>query len=216
MELFPGPLPDLSWNDIITRLIEANELTEFEAAVKILVTSGRRSAEGNSVIVTVEKYEHRLANKARKGFSLAVYPFPRQSPLSMHKTLNYLYYHLTSKWADQQGADESIILDPDHSVSETNTGNLIFIKDKTVILPASKNYLPGVMLNAAIDFLTEQGYSVEERKIKETDLNSFDEIIITNSLIGAVPAISVGSQKIKKSPRIYKKINKVFGFDWFS
>ena len=58
------------------------------------------------------------------GLKLATYPHPRMTPLADHKTLNYLYYYQAGVWAREQGADEAVILNPDGTISETNTANI--------------------------------------------------------------------------------------------
>jgi para-aminobenzoate synthetase component 1 len=40
------------------------------------------------------------------------------------------------------------------------------------------------------------------------DLFGFDEIMITNSLIGAVPVLSIDGKKLPKPSDLWKQINK--------
>ena len=68
----------------------------------------------------------------------------RTTPLADHKSLNYHYYLLAARFAEQNRADEALILNPDGSVSETNTCNLMAVNKKTVMLPLSPHVLPGV------------------------------------------------------------------------
>ena len=46
----------------------------------------------------------------------------------------YLYYDLARKFAQRHAADEAIILNPDHTISKTNTASIFAIKDKVVIV----------------------------------------------------------------------------------
>ncbi|MCD6397040.1 MAG: aminotransferase class IV, partial [Spirochaetaceae bacterium] len=45
--------------------------------------------------------------------------------------MNYLFYLKAGEWAKSNGFDEAVILNADGSVSETNTGNIIIVEDKT-------------------------------------------------------------------------------------
>ncbi len=184
--------------------------------MKIIITAGSRSTApyDHSIIVTAGDYQHRLKKSGRNGFNLVTYPEPRQTPLANHKTLNYMYLHLAGKWASEKGADEAIITNPDVSISETNTGNLIFIKGKTAIIPKSSFYLRGIMQNAVIEFLNGSNYSIKEQKIEVTDLFSYDEILVTNSLLGAVPVLSIDGKKLNTSPKLYEIINNKYKIWW--
>ena len=71
------------------------------------------------------------------GLCLGTYPHPRQTPLAAHKTLNYLYYLQAGQWSRQNGFHEALILNPDGTVSETNTANLLLIFGREVIRPQS-------------------------------------------------------------------------------
>jgi para-aminobenzoate synthetase component 1 len=144
-----------------------------------------------------------------KGLHLAVYPHPRQTPLADHKTLNYLYYFLAGKWAKARDADEALILNPDHTVSETHTANMLLIKNNTVTKPASLHVLPGIMDMEVCKLFTDWGFIIESKKLMIEDMFGFDEIMITNSLIGAVPVLSIDGKKLPKPSDLWKKINKI-------
>ena len=95
--------------------------------------------------MTARRYTHRLAALGAPGLKLATYPHRRLSPLADYKTLNYLYYHQAGAWARAQGADEAVVLNPDGTISETHTANILVVSGKTVTRPRSSHVLPGVM-----------------------------------------------------------------------
>jgi para-aminobenzoate synthetase component 1 len=208
--LFAEEPPDVTWDEIINQVIVQNKLRHETAAVKIIATRGNRESPpfNHTLLVTARPYTHRLAAKKVKGLNLAVYPHPRQTPLADHKTLNYLYYFLAGKWAMGQNADEALILNPDHSVSETNTANILLIKNHTVTKPVSLHVLPGIMDTVVCEFLGKRGFTIESKKVFLKDLYSFDEIMITNSLIGAVPVLTIDGKKLPEPSDLWKQINK--------
>ena len=176
----------------------------------MVATRGDREAPpfNNVLLVTARPYTHRLAEKNVKGLNLAVYPHPRQTPLANHKTLNYLYYFLAGKWAKEQGADEAMILNPNNTVSETNTANILLVKDNFVIKPVSPHVLPGIMEMVVCKLLVGWGFKIESKRILMKDLFAFDEIMITNSLIGAVPVLSIDGEKLPEPSDLWQRINK--------
>ncbi len=208
--LFAEEPPDLTWHDIINQVVEKNGLRNTIAAVKIMVTRGDRQDPpyNHALVVTARPYTHRLTDKQEPGLNLATYPHARQTPLADHKTLNYLYYFLAGRWAMAQNADEALILNPDNTVSETNTANILLIKDKTVIRPASLHVLPGIMETVVCKLLSVWDYKVEQRIVKPEDLFTADEIMVTNALIGAVPVLSLDDHKLPQPSNLWQKINK--------
>ncbi len=212
-KLFYHEPPDLTWDDIISQVIFENRLQDKTAAVKILAAKGERDVPpyNNTLLVTARPYTHRLAEKKKpdnNGLNLAIYPEPRQTPLADHKTLNYLYYLLAGKWAKSNSADEAVILNPDGTVSETNTANILLMKGKTVILPDSLSVLPGIMERQVCKILENREFGMEKKKVQPDDLFSADQVVITNSLIGVVPVLSIDGREMPEPFDIWDEINR--------
>jgi para-aminobenzoate synthetase component 1 len=208
-ELMPSPAPDLSWETIIAQVIEANGLGDRCAAVKLLATRGSRTAPpwDHTLLVTARPYTHRLAGKSQPGLALGTYPHPRQTPLADHKTLNYLYYLRAGQWAQTRGYDEALILNPDGTVSETNTANLLLVQGREVIRPASAAVLPGVMAGAACRLLEDWGYTIVLRPVRPEELLAADQLLAANALMGAVPVIGVDGRPRLAGDDLWRRIN---------
>ena len=209
-QLFSQHPPDLTWDEIVHQVVARNNLLNQTAAVKMIATKGNRETPpyNHTLIVIARPYVHRLTDKKEPGLNLAVYPHPRQTPLADHKTLNYLYYYLAGKWAQEQNADEALILNPDRSVSETNTANILLVKNKAVIRPTSQHVLPGIMEQVVCKLLAGWGYRIEEKPVHLEDLFAADKVLITNALMGAVPALSLDGQTLPTTSNLWQKINK--------
>jgi para-aminobenzoate synthetase component 1 len=165
-----------------------------------------------SLVVTARAYTHRLAGKKPPGLCLLTYPKPRRFPLADFKTLNYLYYLTAGRWARARGADEALILNPDGSASETDTTNLLVITGQQVVRPVSDHVLPGVMQQAACALLSSWGYGVVNRTQMPVDLTVADGVIATNSLMGAVPVVSLDGARMHPLIEVCDRINlQVFG-----
>ncbi len=208
--LMPAPVPDLTWRAVIDQVLAANGLNKKCAAVKILATRGSRTAPpwDHGLLVCARPYTHRLAQTKVPGLALATYPQARQTPLAAHKTLNYLYYYLSGQWARQNGADEALILNPDGSVSETNTANLLLISGRRVLRPQSEAVLPGVMAEAVCRQLTAWEYCIEPRIVQPADLLEADQLLATNGLMGAVPVIAVDGCQRPDGGDLWQRLNE--------
>ena len=208
-DLMPGVPPDLSWETIIDQVLTHNELTQTTAAIKIIAACGNRKNPpwDHTLVVTARFYTHRLDALESTGINLATYPEVRQTPLANHKTLNYLYYLLAGRWAQSRGAHEALILNPDGTISETNTANILVIRDDTVLRPTSPHVLTGVMTQAACRQLQSWGYQITPAKLRPTDLFNYDEVLLTNALMGAVPVLSLDGQDLPLVSDLWQRIN---------
>ncbi len=193
-EFFPGEPPDLSWNEIIGQVLEANGLKHAVAAVKVIAAKGDRNIPpyNHTLLVQARSYTHRLTEKKTNGLKLLTYPHPRQSPLADYKSLNYLYYIRAREWALEHGADEALILNPDGSISESNSANILLIMgDHTVIVPASAHVLPGIMEREVCGWFTRKGWQVLRKSVTPDGILKANQVLLTNSLMGTVPVLSL-------------------------
>jgi para-aminobenzoate synthetase component I len=209
--LFEHPFPDLTWDEIIRQVISANGLQNLTASVKIMATYGEKDTFPNNhgLFVTARPYTDRLYGRTEIVIRLGIYPEPRSTYLADHKTLNYLHCFIAGRWAKQNGFDEAVILNPDKSLSETNTANILILRDRKIIRPFSDHVLKGVMEKHVCAFLQDNGYLIETARVAMEDILSSDMIIITNSLIGALPVSYIGDMKLVSSSILCERINRL-------
>ncbi|HOX50479.1 MAG TPA: aminodeoxychorismate synthase component I [Fibrobacteria bacterium] len=195
---FASPFPDITWKDVIDLVLEKNGLSGTVAAVKLSASAGKPGSleRGIRLMVTARPYIHRLAASGREGLRLATWPQARQSPLSDHKTMNYMLSRLAADWAKEHGADEAILLNADGTVSETNTANILCKMDGKFRVPVSEHALPGTMLGAVLDHLAAQGVPVEHRRISSDELKQAESVYLTNALMGVVPVTEIDGTAI--------------------
>ncbi len=209
--LFDTPVADVHWEQIIQQVLAANDLQSGVAAVKILATGGTRDTPpyDHGLMVSARPYRHRLTGKKPAGQYLGIYPEPRQSPLAGHKTLSYAYYLLAGRWARAKGWDEAVILNPDGTVSETHSANILVLRGADVLKPVSPHVLPGVMEQAVCSDLGHRGYRIRKVCLRPEDLYAADQILLTNSLMGAVPVLAVDGVKLPQPPEhLWQDLNR--------
>jgi para-aminobenzoate synthetase component 1 len=207
--LMPDDPPDVTWEAVFAQVLEANDLQDRCAAIKLLATRGCRSAPpwDHALVVTARPYVHRLHALNIGGLLLGTYPHPRQSPLAGHKTLNYLYYLLAGQWAQQNGFHEALILNPDGTVSETNTANVLIVIGREIIRPLSPAVLPGVMAEAACRRLDQWGYTINRRAVRPEMLHAADQVLATNALMGAVPVAALDRSPLPSGDHLWQRLN---------
>jgi para-aminobenzoate synthetase component 1 len=189
--------------------VAANHLLDQPAMVRILATRGSRDTApwDHSLTVTAERYVHRLEATGAAGLRLATYPDPRQTPLAAHKTLSYVYYMQAGQWAKERGFDESLILNPDGTVSEGNSTGLLLIVGQRVIRPESLAALPSVMAAAVCRQLAAWGYAIEVAPVQPEDLLRADLVVATSGTMGAVPVIALDDRERPVGPDLWVRVN---------
>ncbi len=93
-------------------------------------------------------------------------------------------------------------------MSETNTANVCCVFGDTACFPISEHALPGTMAAEVRRLLREWGFTVEDRRLTVEDLLAADQVFLTNSVMGAVPAVSVHEAKLRYDSALCDKINR--------
>ncbi len=210
--LFGGLPPDITWEHVIKLLIRENNFKEKVCAVK-LVASRDEQINGKQAFLAAfaRPYIHRLDLSCKSGLDLVTFPFPRSTPMADHKTLNYLFYERAGEYARAHKGDEALILNPDSTVSETNTCNLFVINKNEIILPVSDHVLPGVTLNAVISGLEKKNFTILRKQLTVRELFSHSNILMTNALMGAVRVLHIDGEKIHHDRGVCGKVNRILG-----
>ncbi|MBF0203621.1 MAG: chorismate-binding protein, partial [Desulfamplus sp.] len=225
--LFNEKIPEISWQNIIDKLIFLNGLEQKTAAVKLIIARGERGADWEQIpsvdgqtdffALFARPYIHRLEIKNKRlcpnlvvpnndnvhlhgnfndGLALITFPEKRYTPLAAHKSLNYLYYYFAAFYAKKNHCDEALVLNANGTVSETNSGSLISVMERKVIIPESDYVLPSVTLNAALGLFSNAGYEILRKKIVPEEFCSMQNIMVLNALMGAVKVLSIDGKTI--------------------
>lgn len=192
------------WDRHLERLRRAGDflgmaIPEQEISAKTLeilqdssVKEGRKvlkiTVSPQNLLVTLRDNTYTEADYAR-GFTTAISAVRRNetSPFVYHKTLNYGDCLFEKRRWKAMGVDEPVFLNTKGLLCEGAVSNLFFGKDGRLFTPpVDCGLLPGVM-RAHICGLVP----VEERIILPEEIPSFDEMFLTNSLLGVMPVKSL-------------------------
>jgi len=83
----------------------------------------------------------------------------------------------------------------------------MLIKDRSVTIPVSPHALPGTMAEPVLELLAKWGYEINNRPVLTEDLFGADQVLITNSLMGAVPALSLDGKRLSEPSSLWQDIN---------
>jgi len=203
----------------VTALLAANQMTD--AAVRLTLTRGPVNAplglpasDRSNLFMTLRRpgYPPELYDR---GLRLITASVRRNdfSPLSRHKTTNYLDALLARREAAQAGADEALMLDNTGAVTECATANVFAVRDDAVLTPAlDAPILPGVTRAVVLELCDALSLPVSDRRISPEDLRNVDEVFVTNSVIELAPVTSLDGRPVgtgKPGP-LYQRLAQAY------
>ncbi|KAF0196320.1 MAG: Aminotransferase class IV [Bacillota bacterium] len=188
--------------DSVREVIEANAL---EAAALRLTISPQES-EGLlcapdstlNILITFRRGEQYTQSLYERGLTALIAQTTRrneQSPLSRHKTTNFMDSILARKEARSRNADEAILLNTKGHLAEGSVSNLFLIKDGEILTPRiADGALPGIIRGKVLELCKEKGLAVRETVLTPQDFKQADEAFLTNSLLGIMPLFKAESR----------------------
>lgn len=120
-----------------------------------------------------------------------------RSSLGYVKSLCYLPSVLARGRSAKSGTFETIFIDKASLVEEGATSNILFVKDRTIIVPMHNGHiLAGVTQKSAVRIAEQIGPEVRYENVWHKEVPSMDEMMLTNTSAGIVPVKSVDGIRI--------------------
>ena len=152
---------------------------------------------GGSCLDTAKAIAALIKNKGDpiiyKGVSAITVLGTRETPDV--KTTNYKVCYDAWKLAKKQKFFEAILIDNDGSVLEGSRSNIFWVKDGQ-LFTREGGVLPGVTRQTIIQY---SPYPVIFESLNQNEIDSLDELFLTNSGSGIIPIIQVDKQVINDS-----------------
>lgn len=175
----------------IHALVQANRITE-SAKIRLTVF---RNGEGTYVPQTSESsfiiHSEPLANEnfvmSQEGLRIDIFREMKKqvNVLSPYKTANSLLYVLAGIFKTKNQLDDCIILNDKDNICEAITSNIFIRKsNQTITPPLSDGCIDGVMRKNIMRLLEQEGMSCIQKSLSVSDLQTADEIFLTNVSMG--------------------------------
>lgn len=207
--VFGGDLAEICWKSIVERLISQNGFEQKTCAVKLVAAKDDRPGRHVFAAAFIRTYVHRLELLDKKGLDLVTFPHARHSFLADHKSMNYLFYELARTFALDHGMDESLILNPNGTVSETNTCNILGLDGKNLIVPASGHVLNGITLKSVLKIMAQKGFGVNKVAVDVETFCTLPYLFVTNALMGMVPVRRIDNTFLNMDQLLCRQVNEV-------
>lgn len=174
-----------------------------DGVIKLIITrgSGNRGyaipaeAETRRIVIAGKLPEH-VAAWNENGISLRFCSTVLEGPRALDglKHLNRLAQVLArAEWHDSD-IQEGLVRDAGGNVVEGTMSNLFIVARGRLLAPPVGPGVAGVMRRFVLETATANGMAVEERVVTDAEIESADEIFLTNSVIGICPAVRIGNR----------------------
>ena len=126
-------------------------------------------------------------------------PAPNTIPWDTKAAGLYMICTLSKHEAENEGFNDSLMLDHEDYVAEATGANIFFIKEKSkeIHTPIPDCFLDGITRRTIIDIAKEKGFEIIERKIQLEELKDFDACFLTGTAAEVTPVSQIGDYNFK-------------------
>lgn len=163
-----------------------------------------RGADSPFVVMTIHPSQYSKTG-ALTSWHLRTSSFrlPANEPMAQFKTCNKLAQVLARAQAEQEGADEALLLNTDGFVVEAASANLFWTSQQTLFTPPlAAGVLAGVTRKVIIELCGSLGFEVREMSVPPGKLRQMDGVFLSLSTLGIVQAASLDGHPLRQSPLI--------------
>ncbi len=193
--------------NLIYQTIEANKMVN-NVHIRLIISRGLKKTPyqhpnanvGEPSIIIIPEYKVANTNMFQKGIRLCLVDTIRGTQNSQNpqlNTLSKLNCIFGCLEADEKGFDEGIMLDINGNVATCNSTNLFIIKNQEVWTSTSEYCLPGITRKNIINICKANNILVYEKLFSIKDVYQADEVFVTGTFAGVIPAIQIDKYKIK-------------------
>ncbi len=191
------------------QLIEKNNLPE--AVLRLTLTRGagaRGYSPKNCGAPTLAMTLHPLPatipdEPLQWSLITSAHHIPAGDALASFKTTSKILNVLARAEAEEQGADEALLLNTNGEVAETAGGNIFWIYHDTVCtVPTGRGVLPGITRAVVLEVCQSLGLATNKRVIKPEHLRKAEGIFVTQSALGIIPVAAFDGQPVAPSPLV--------------
>jgi aminodeoxychorismate lyase len=189
------------------QLIEKNNLSNAILRLTLTRGSGARGysihgADKPTLAITLHPLPPGNPDDEPVQWSLitSAHKLPAGDALAAFKTTSKILNVLARTEAEDQGADEALLLNTNGEVAETAGGNIFWIhRDAVCTVPTGRGVLPGITRAVVLEICQSLGFAVNKRVIKPEHLKNAEGIFVTQSALGIIPVAAFDGRPVAPS-----------------
>lgn len=193
------------------RTLEANKMVD-EVHIRLIVSRGLKKTPyqhpnaniGGPTIVIIPEFKKADPAVAENGIRLATVSIRRGTPKTQDpkwNALSKLNCIAACLEADALGVDEGIMLDEHGFVATCNSTNFFIVRNDEVWTSTGEYCLNGVTRGNIIKICRQENIPVFEKNFVIEEVHSADEVFVTGTFAGVIPAIEVDGLVISEGKR---------------
>lgn len=101
---------------------------------------------------------------------------------------------------------QALLLAPDGFVTETASCNLMVVRQGQVLSPNRRRILPGISLQVVEELCRQEGVDFKEAELRETDLATAEEAILSSTPFGIAPVGLLESRRLPIDGPVYQQL----------
>jgi branched-subunit amino acid aminotransferase/4-amino-4-deoxychorismate lyase len=147
-----------------------------------------------------------------QGVKMGLAPFQRfsRSPLVRHKTTSYLENVFVYRFARSRGLFDALFTNERNQVTEGSITNVFFVREGEIRTPPlDAGLLPGITRKHVLEATAALGLPVSESPVLSSELDQFDSIFVTNSVIEIRP-VNLLAGRVYEIPEFIGAIWKIY------
>jgi len=211
LERFRWTMPDGLSVDILTELLERNNLTECRAKIRLAVTAGsgglRDISAGKDSVCWISA-EPFTANTDSLKVMISPWCRNEKSPLAGLKCASYAENLIALDHARRHGHDETLFFNTAGDLCETAMANVFLVSNNCLFTPTlDSGCLPGVARTVVLEIARNAGISCHETRLGKSDLETANAIFLTSATRGPVPVGQLESRTFPSDPFVRRMID---------
>ena len=120
--------------------------------------------------------------------TVSVLPLPVQSVSPVAKHRNRMHWLRADREARERFSDAfALLVTPEGVVTETSSGNVFLVRDRTIYTPPSELVLGGISRMVLSELAESQGISWEEAPVSVESMRAADEVLTSSTPYCLVP-----------------------------
>jgi len=209
--------------DAIIETIHKNEMYD-KGYIRLVISRGigdlginpRKCKHAPTIVVivdTIQLYPEEMYDNGIDVITCSTRRIVSQALNPRIKSLNYLCNIFGIFEANNQNAQEGIMLTVDGYVSEATVDNIFLVKNGQIWTPPLYlGILEGITRNTVMDIATEKGYDMREVTFTPFDLYTAKEVWLTGSGAELIPVRSIDKIQIGegKAGPVFKELRAAF------
>ncbi len=134
------------------------------------------------------------------------------SPFAATKLTSWIHNLNWYEQAHERGFDEVILLNEHGQVSECTSANIFAIEGDHIWTPPvqSSGCLPGVTRAILLEEIRVAGFTIAERELTPSMLESADQVFITSTTRDLIPVLEIDREPLAQNPGLMKELKDAF------